>query len=161
MTTTRTKGMLLALAAGALVAVGCGRAGSGADPEFTEASPDFDGLAMELEGDDGSNDSGALSSPLEVDASIGAALETDRPALYPVVRDTVRGINRVVARFVRRVEALVATSPDVATGTTHTWTRVEGALEYRFTMNKAGERRFSRDTSSITRRTSASSSTAA
>lgn len=125
-----------ALVATAVVTAGCGR--FTADDEFVDASPDFDAVSMELDGDDGASSDGTATSPL---VSAEAALTTEA-TLWPTVRTTVRGINRTVAAFVRAIERIVRENPDEATGTTHVWTRVDGPIEFRFTMTKVAAKKF-------------------
>lgn len=113
----------------------------GAKAHLIEGSPDFAGLALELDGEDGSDSNGSLRQPL-ADASLEQSLSTDTPRLFPAVRDTVRGINEIIARYLRAVEYLVRESPVVSGEDAAVWLETVGTLEYRLRIENTAEKRY-------------------
>jgi hypothetical protein len=116
----------------AVLFTACGGAGGRpADPEFSEAAPEFDGVSLELSDNDTAEG-----------RSDGQGLESTPPPLLGAGREAIRRLNEIVRGLHQRIAELLADHPDVRTGTTHVWEKVIGDVSYRFIMRKAAPNRF-------------------
>lgn len=126
------------LSALVVMATACGRAG---DDEFAEATPDLEGLSLEISGD------GSEGAALVSEDGLGQSaqgLGENAPELLKNARQGVAYLNANVKRIVEPIAELVAAGASkTSTGDTKVYgPKDKGNVTYRFTIKRTAPKRF-------------------
>lgn len=126
------------------VLVACGGGTPTASQEYLDAMPTVDTVVMDERPDDAQAARQGLTAG---DSDVEQALTGDacHPHLFLRTRWVSKSLNRLAAKFLRRVEQVVDNHPKAVTGSSHSWVKLvdDGQLSLKVTLNKASSTQWS------------------
>jgi hypothetical protein len=118
------KTRLISSLALALLGSACG---AGTATEYANAAPNYQTLALDMEGSDANNQQGAALTP-----------NPCHPHLFQRTREVVANLNLHIYAVVRRLDAAIDAHPDQKSGTSRTWIRTIDGLSVKATLDETG-----------------------
>lgn len=137
---TRTHLFLVSLAT-----LGLAACGGAADPEFLNATPSYDALAMDITAADSSEASASLlgDSPAQDPQRTERTLDDPcHPHLFARTHEVAARVNRHLVKYLGFVDAVIANHPKAKSGASHTWEKDRNGFTARFTMTKVDANNF-------------------